>query len=100
LSEINIVARFGCAICETVYANRCDAVACWVCCAIDHRRDAVAYGEDEVDSETFEIWTCPDCAAEAFSEEDAIDCCAAHRNDPPRLPSAAELEAAGQIRLL
>ncbi|MDZ4802689.1 MAG: hypothetical protein SGI92_31395 [Bryobacteraceae bacterium] len=87
MSGINIVERFRCEICATVHADRCDAAACWREC-------------NDAEPDIQIIWTCPDCADEFISEEEAMDCCSAHRNDPPRLPSAAELEAAGQIRLL
>jgi len=90
LSEINIVARFRCGICDTVHADRCDAVTCWREC-------------NNVEPDIQIIWTCPDCADEFLSEEEAIACCwllPGCRTYVLTQPSAAELEAAGQLRLL
>lgn len=47
-----------------------------------------------------EVFLCPICQAPHNEEEDAIDCCGFDPDGPPPPPSAAELEAAGQMRLL
>lgn len=44
------------------------------------------------------VYVCPRCDKEHHDEEAAIDCCGFDPDGPPP-PSAAELEAAGQIRL-
>lgn len=43
---------------------------------------------------------CPVCGAFCLSENEAIDCCDFDPDGPPPPPIAAELEAAGQMRLI
>lgn len=49
-----------------------------------------------------QVWAafvCPICTEEHRDEIAAIDCCGFDPDAPPPPPSAAELEAAGQMRL-
>ena len=45
-------------------------------------------------------YECPECGDFHRKEADAIDCCGYDEDAPPPPPTAAELEAAGQLRLL
>lgn len=46
------------------------------------------------------VYACPECRELHDVEAEAIDCCGFDPDAPPPPPSAAELEAAGQMRLL
>lgn len=45
-------------------------------------------------------YPCPVCDAWHYKESAAVECCGFDENAPPPAPCAAELEAAGQMRLL
>lgn len=45
------------------------------------------------------VYVCPECGDDYSEEVEALDCCG-HDEDAPPHPSTAELEAAGQLRLL
>ncbi len=47
-----------------------------------------------------ETYACPECRELHDEEADAIKCCSGDPDAPPPPPSPAELEAAGQLRLL
>jgi hypothetical protein len=47
-----------------------------------------------------EVFMCPICQSPHDLEEFALDCCGFDPDGPPPPPSAAELEAAGQLRLV
>lgn len=45
------------------------------------------------------VFFCPVCDESHLSEQQARECCPVDPEAPPPLPSARELEAAGQMRL-
>lgn len=47
-----------------------------------------------------EVWACPLCREEHSDEREALSCCDYDPDGPLPPPTAAELEAMGQIRLL
>jgi hypothetical protein len=49
--------------------------------------------------EISEIFYCSVCHAEFYDELDADEHCNTHNDDEPDVPTKAELEAAGQMRL-
>jgi hypothetical protein len=49
---------------------------------------------------TLEVYVCPVCGDDHRKEADALDCCGYDEDAPPPPPSAAELEAVGQLRLI
>jgi hypothetical protein len=45
-----------------------------------------------------EIWECPNCTQQYSEQIAAVECCG-YASDAPTEPTAAELEAAGQLRI-
>lgn len=80
MSEARPPEAWRCGDCETVHANEDDAREC---CA-----PLIDGG-----------FLCPICRGFLLREEDAIACCDLYP-DKPITPSALELEAAGQLRLI
>lgn len=71
----------------------------WQCCECDEVHD---YEEDALECcrpGIREIYECPVCADIHDCSGDALACCGHDPDGPPRPPTAAELEAAGQMRL-
>lgn len=76
---------FRCGECLTDHESEEAAVECWLDCA-----------QPEVDT----YYRCPVCGDDLSSEEEALECCGYDPDAPPPMPTAAELEAAGQLRLV
>lgn len=72
--------RFQCGECLGIYDDIDDA---YECCRPEVR----------------EVVICPTCESPHADEEEAAACCEFDPDAPPPRPSAAELEAAGQLRL-
>lgn len=80
------ITKYRCERCGLVYADSLDAEDCWT----NHRMP-------EID----EVYACPVCLEEHDTEDLACACIASHAGDTPPAPiTAAELEAAGQTRLI
>ena len=74
-------------------------VKAWLCDSCDARHksefDAMYCCQPSITSG----YVCPICEAFYTEEDQASDCCKTEPEEP-RLPTAEELEAAGQVRLL
>lgn len=70
-----------CNECMTVYDNEDDAVEC-------------------CQPRVTEGYICPVCGSFHMNADRAVDCCGFDPDAPPPPPSAEELEAAGQMRLM
>lgn len=79
-------------------AIRLDPV--WKCdeCGDIHPTEDAAY--DCCPQEVTSGFMCPECAQFYQFEPDALDCCEHDPDAPPPPPSAADLESAGQQRLI
>ena len=83
---VAIATKYQCGLCLSIYADEDSAVECW--------RECVG---EEVDVR--KGYVCPLCGDIHKTEAEALDCCGYEPEGPPPPPSAAELEAAGQLRL-
>ena len=81
-----IEPKYKCGECGSIHDDKDDAIECWL--------DCVRYSPD-----VNKVFLCPVCNDEHSSEEDAIECHEFNVDNPPP-PTAKELEAAGQMRLL
>lgn len=72
----------------------------WQCDACSSVHDFEDDAEDCCKPRVIEGYACPICLDFHRREEAALDCCGFDPDAPPPPPSAAELEAAGQLRLL
>lgn len=72
----------------------------WQCSLCDEVHDFEDAAEDCCRPRVIEGYACPICQDLHRTEADALDCCGFDPDAPPAPPSAAELEAAGQQRLL
>lgn len=72
----------------------------WKCheCGEIHENEDDAY--DCCRPEVSEGYLCPECGEFHRREQNALDCCEHDQDAPPPPPTAAELEAAGQQRLI
>jgi len=70
------------------------------CCECDETHDYVDDARECCAPRVEEAFLCPICQAPHNEEVDATDCCGFDPDGPPPPPSAVELEAAGQLRLL
>jgi len=81
-----IEPKYKCNLCDTLYDDDMEAVACWREC-------------NEEDADVAEVYLCPVCKLEHCDAPDALDCCGYDPDAPPPPPTAEELESAGQARL-
>lgn len=72
----------------------------WLCESCDEIHDDEEDARDCCPTQISEVFLCPICQMSFYVEIDALNCHDFDPNGPPPPPTPAELEAAGQMRLL